>query len=93
MSALTLPNADAMVLSKRNREETMRAVKLSDIKAGTWLFSDRVDEVQSRRRLIVQDSPVTGKVLSVSDTGYIMIAACDPEVLFRHYAKGWKVEK
>lgn len=85
----TIPQADS--LPETAREDTMRPVKLTDMKAGTWLISDREDEVVSRRRLIVEVD--RSLVMSVSDTGHIMIAACKPETLFNHYTRGWRVEK
>lgn len=85
--------ASAEKVVSHKREDYMKAITLADIKAGTVLVSDRPDEVQSRRRLIVDDGTSTGQFMSVSETGHIMIAACKPDVLFNHYRNGWKVDR
>lgn len=71
----------------------MKTVTLADIKPGTVLISDKENEVLSRRRLLVDDGTSSGQVMSVSDTGHIMIAGCKPDVIFRHYQNGWKVDR
>lgn len=91
MSLTVKPAGENVVFKKR--EDYMKPLTIADIKAGTVLVSDKMDEVQSRRRLIVDDGTSSGQFMSVSETGYIMIAGCKPEVLFRHYQNGWKVDR
>lgn len=92
MQSLTVLSSGERVVPLK-REDYMKPLTLADLKPGTVLISDKLDEVLSRRRLLVDDGTSTGQIMSVSDTGHIMIAGCKPEVMFNHYRNGWKVDR
>lgn len=75
-------------LSRSKREEAM-PITLGDIKPGIWLVAE--NDVVGRRRMIVVDS--RNKLMTVSNTGYVMLDDMTPQELYDRYKVGWRVEK
>lgn len=64
-------------------------ITLADIKPGTWLIAEA--DVVGRRRMIAVDQH--GYLMTVSDTGHVMLDGMTIQQVFNNYKTGWRVQK